>query len=307
MSDAWYVAEPDGNTWGPYAYPDLLRAAVARQFAANSLVWQVELGEWQALSRHFSNAMNATPSTAAPREVTKPVSAPKHAPPSAPKPSTPPPLAGKRPSAKDRVQIDALLRQAEARKAAVAADAAQNAQASSQRLVHVSKRLTARFIDVMSLGLFGASVLWTLMPTNAGPEAATIAEPLLLVWLALAAWFVLEAVVLGVFGTTPGKRLLGLRVLDERGEAPGIPRALRRAFSVYARGLAFGLFILTPIAILVAGGQTLSKGQAPWDDGLTVHDESVASRWQIIGFVIVVLWIAAAEGWWLDVANALTR
>ena len=66
--------------------------------------------------------------------------------------------------------------------------------------------------------------------------------------MALALWFVAESLLVGLFGTTPGKGLMGLRVRDARGDAPGIARALRRSFAVYARGLAFGLAILTPIA-----------------------------------------------------------
>lgn len=310
MSDAWYVAEPDGNTWGPYAFQDLLRAALARQFAADALVWQVDLGEWQPLSRHFGNAMNATPSTAAPREVTKPVAATKSLAADAPKPSrpaTPPPLHGKPPLPKSQAQIEALFREAQAKRGALVRGAETNASESARKLAWVGKRLAARYIDVFSLGLFGASAWWAATEGAKGVEADVPAQLWLLLFMALAVWFVAESLLVGVFGTTPGKWLMGLRVHDERGEAPGIPRALRRSFAVYARGLAFGLAILTPIAIFIAGIQTLNKGAAPWDQGLTVADESVASRWQLIGFVLVLLWIAAVEGWWLQLSSVLMR
>lgn len=310
MSDAWYVAEPDGETWGPYAFQDLVRAAVARQFAAGSLVWQVDLGEWQPLLRHVGNAMNATPSLAAPREVTKPARQPKRppgAPSKPPRPASPPPLQRQPPSPKDQAQVQALLREAQAKRAGVVAGAEKNAAESARKLAWVGKRLAARYIDVFSIGLFGASAWWAATAGRQGVEEAAAAELWLLLFMALAVWFVAESLLIGLFGTTPGKWLLGLRVRDARGGPPGLARAFRRSFAVYARGLAFGLAILTPIAMLIAGAQTLGKGQAPWDQGLVVEDESVASRWQLIAFLVVVLWVAAVEGWWLDLATALVR
>ncbi|HRG16567.1 MAG TPA: RDD family protein [Pseudomonadota bacterium] len=310
MSDAWYVAEPDGDTWGPYAFQDLLRAAVAKQFAAGALVWQVDLGEWQPLSRHFGNAMNATPSTAAPREVTKPVAGTKPggtSVPKPPRPGTPPPLRGKPPLPKNQAQIEAMLREAQAKKGAIAADARQNATESARKLAWVGKRFAARYIDVGSLGLFGASAWWAATEGRKGVEAAIAADPWLLLFMALALWFVAESLLIGLFGTTPGKWLLGLRVRDARGEAPGIPRAFKRSFWVYARGLGFGLLFVTPFAILIAGAQTLNKGEAPWDSGLVVDEQGASVQWQAIAFLLVFLWIAASEGWWLDLASLLMR
>ena len=310
MSDAWYVAEPDGETWGPYAFQDLVRAAVARQFAAGSLVWQVDLGEWQPLLRHVGNAMNATPSMAAPREVTKPAPTPKRPPGTSsrpPRPASPPPLQRQPPSPRDQAQVQALLREAQAKQAGVVAGAEKNAAESARKLAWVGKRLAARYVDVFSIGLFGASAWWAATEGRQGVEAAAVAEPWLLLFLALAVWFVVESLLIGLFGTTPGKWLMGLRVRDARGEAPGLARAFRRSFAVYARGLAFGLAILTPIAILIAGAQTLSKGAAPWDQGLVVEDGGASVQWQVIGFLLVLLWIAAVEGWWLELATVLMR
>ena len=84
MSDAWYVAEPEGDISGPYAFQDLLRAAAARLFAANAQVWHVDFGEWQPLARHVASISHAPPSSVPPREVMKPTVQPK-----APKPTGP--------------------------------------------------------------------------------------------------------------------------------------------------------------------------------------------------------------------------
>ncbi len=310
MSDAWYVAEPDGDTSGPYSFQDLLRAAAARMFAANAQVWHVDLGEWQPLARHVASISHAPPSSVPPREVVKPTAPPRIARPTGPdKVAKPPPLTGQKPkiAAKDRAQLESLLRQADAKKAVSDALLTQNAQASTRRLAWVAKRLAARYIDVMSLGLFGASAWWATTEGRKGVEVAVTADPWLLLFMALAVWFAAESLFLGLFGTTPGKWLMGLRVRNERGEAPGIPRAFTRSFWVYARGLAFGLLFLTPFAIFVAGAQTLNKGEAPWDRGLVVDEQGASVQWQVIAFLLVLLWIAAAEGWWLELASALVR
>lgn len=216
-------------------------------------------------------------------------------------------MRGKPPVPKNQAQIEALFRESQAKRGALVSGAEKNASESARKLAWVGKRLAARYIDVFSLGLFGASAWWAATEGAQGVEADGVAQLWLLLFMALALWFVAESLLIGLFGTTPGKWLLGLRVHNERGEAPGIPRALRRSFAVYARGLAFGLAILTPIAIFVAGVQTLNKGAAPWDSGLTVDDGGAAVQWQVIGFLLVLLWIAAVEGWWLQLATALMR
>lgn len=314
MSDAWYVAEPDGETWGPYPFQDLLRAAVANQFAADALVWQVDLGEWQPLAKHAAGASALAPMPAprAPSSATVAPAANKHKA-NKPKAKTaksdaklakPPPIPG---SPQAQAQIEAMLREAQAKKGALAADARQNAVESARKLAWVGKRLTARYIDVCSIGLFGASAWWAATEGRKGVEADVAADLWLLLFLALAVWFVVESLLIGLFGTTPGKWLMGLRVRDARGEAPGIPRAFKRSFWVYARGLGFGLFFVTPFAILIAGTQTVNKGVAPWDSGLTVDEQGASVQWQVIAFLLVFLWIAASEGWWLDLASALMR
>ena len=204
--------------------------------------------------------------------------------PKAPKPTgperaaKPPPLTGPKPkvAAKDRAQLEALLRQADAKKAVSDALLTQNAQTSTRRLAWVAKRLAARYIDVMSLGLFGAGAWWAATEGAKGPESQTLPELWMLLFMACAVWFVAESLLVGLFGTTPGKYLLGLRIRDERNDAPGLARAFGRSFHLYARGLAFGLLFLTPFAIFIAGAQTLNKGEAPWDRGLIVDEQGAS-------------------------------
>lgn len=307
MSDAWYVAESDGTTYGPMSRDDVVRAAGRGEFAADALAWHVDIGEWLPLARillRFGRTTQEAPSAAqvAKAQRREDRSKQRELPPSQRTDAAPKTTAEER---KRRVATSTKPSRPPPLGAPVDAQKAEAAAASARTLALIGKRVLARYVDVMSLGVLGAACWWSATEGR-GPEAST-PEFWMLVWMACALWFVAESLLIGVFGTTPGKLLLGLRVRNERGGAPGLIRATRRAFSVYSRGLAFGIVFLAPFAMMIAGVQTLNKHSAPWDDGLSISDEPIASRWQLIAFVAIALWIAAAEGWWLELARQLTQ
>jgi uncharacterized RDD family membrane protein YckC len=306
MSDAWYVAESDGTTYGPMSRDEVVRAAGRGEFAADALAWHVDLGEWLPLARillRFGRTTQEAPSAAqvAKAQRREDRSKQRELPPSQRTDAAPKTTAEER---KRRVATSTKPSRPPPLAAGADAQKAEAAAASARILALIGKRMLARYVDVMSLGLFGAAAWWSATEGR-GPEADLAPNFWMLLWMACALWFVAESVLIGVFGTTPGKHLLGLRVCTPDGAAPGLARALRRSFSVYSRGMAFGLFVLMPFAVALAGVQTLNAKQAPWDQGLEVRAEAVASRWQLIAFVVVLLWIAAAEHWWLQLAATL--
>ncbi len=312
MSDVWYVAEPDGTTSGPMTRDEVVRAAGRGDFGSDALAWHVDLGEWLPLSRillRFGRATQEAPSATqmAKAQRREDRSKQRELPPSQRTDALPKTTADERKrrvATPPRPQPPALPgARGNARNERPRAAAA--AEESGRKLLQLGKRLLARYVDVMSLGLGAAAAWWASTEGAKGPEALATPQFWILLWMACVAYFVTESVLVGVFGTTPGKYLLGLRLRDERGQAPGIPRALRRSFSVLGRGLGFGLPFIAPFAILIAGAQTLNKGSAPWDEGLVIEDESVASRWQLIAFIVIALWIAAANGWWLQLLQSL--
>src|SRR5690606_9214920 len=54
-------------------------------------------------------------------------------------------------------------------------------------------------------------------------------------------WFVLETLLIHKFGTTPGKRLLGIRVTEPDGSHLSLAAATRRSLRVLIAGIGFGL------------------------------------------------------------------
>ena len=60
-------------------------------------------------------------------------------------------------------------------------------------------------------------------------------DSLLLILAPALLWIVPEAALLSLFGTTPGRMVLGVRVVDEDGKPPPFGRALKRSLLVWAR------------------------------------------------------------------------
>ena len=82
-------------------------------------------------------------------------------------------------------------------------------------------------------------------------------------WLPM---IILEALLLSIFGTTPGKKLLGISILSIEGDPmPSFGRALSRAFSVTVLGMGCFLFPFNIIMMLVAFFMHRRRGITLWD------------------------------------------
>lgn len=311
MNDAWYVAEPDGTTHGPMSRDEVVRAAVRNEFGAEAMTWHVDMGEWVPLAKillRFGRATQDAPSVAqvAKAQQREDRQKQRELPPSQ---RTDEP--GKAHADERKRRVAETLRPLPTPKAPTVDPKA--AAESAAKLGIAGKRLFARYLDVMSIGLLAAVVLVALIgDAIAWPEQLMhdggVPDTGLLLWLAFVTMLLLEAVLIATFGTTPGKTLLGLRVESRDGTKPSFAQSWSRAFSVFARGCAFGIPVLSQVAMLVAGVQTLNSGNAPWDEaqGLRVRSNPVdGGQWKIIIIAAIVLWIALANGWWLQLFASL--
>jgi uncharacterized RDD family membrane protein YckC len=86
-------------------------------------------------------------------------------------------------------------------------------------------------------------------------------------------WVPIEALLIALSGTTPGKALLGIRIANAEGGRPSPAVALSRSMRVWVQGLGLGL----PLIILVTEALSYSRltrtGATPWDDSLALHVE----------------------------------
>ncbi len=78
----------------------------------------------------------------------------------------------------------------------------------------------------------------------------------------------LDAVIYGAFGNTPGKWLAGIRVLDFRGQKIGFFCYLRRNWKVYVFGLAIGISIIALLTLAKNHQKVKAHGQTSWDSEL---------------------------------------
>lgn len=105
---------------------------------------------------------------------------------------------------------------------------------------HPWRRYFARSMD---LGLYGLVIMAVLLLGFHVPmEIMTSrAVGLAVGWLANLPMLLLEPLMLSRWGTTPGKAIFGIKVLDPEGQKLSLLQARRRTMTVFARGMGFGL------------------------------------------------------------------
>lgn len=133
-------------------------------------------------------------------------------------------------------------------------------------------RLWARLFDswllatVLSLligglaGLFFPTLLESPLPSGSGTD-------LLVGFVILPVALFVDALILAVFGTTPGKLLAGIRVETLDGRPIGA-LALRRNLRVYVNGMFLGLPLLSFFAMVRARDRLLNEDMTSWDEEL---------------------------------------
>ncbi len=124
----------------------------------------------------------------------------------------------------------------------------------------VYRRFWARWFD-----LFVYGALWWLAMWSSGKDLkALLVSPWLLV-LHLVPWFLIETMMIHHFGTTQGKALLGLSVVNADGSRLTYGQSLRRSFRVMFAGIGFGLTLISPICQLMSWFTVRRTGGTLWD------------------------------------------
>jgi uncharacterized RDD family membrane protein YckC len=326
IQDVWFVAAADGSARGPFARSRLHAMRSAGEIADDQLVWTLTLAEWIPLKRALGNlvslsAVNASQARASAQAAQNGQPAPAPARPAQAKPAqskatqskaNQPPRAPQTParsaapvakSTPPAAAAGALLRG----EALLSAAAASSGAARGTRLMEGVRRFLARLIDLLFLGGIGWAVLsvvglqfglWNLYTPNLEFHNAPILAYVVLVLAALP----LEILMLGVSGYTPGKALLGIRVLTGAGTTMGLPVAFRRALAVLVRGQALLIPPFHLFAWGIAWGSLIQEGRTVWDkdDNLQVQLIPIdAQRWGAGLIAVVLAGAALASGLWI--------
>lgn len=105
---------------------------------------------------------------------------------------------------------------------------------------HPWRRFFARSLDLSLYGLIILAVL--LLGFHVPVEILTARVMSLLVgWLANLPMLLLEPFLLSRWGTTPGKAVFGITVLDADGQKLSLRQARERTMGVFARGMGYGI------------------------------------------------------------------
>lgn len=184
------------------------------------------------------------------------------------------------------------------------------------------RRLLARWFD-----LFLWSSLYLCAMQLSG---APLKEMMMNFWfnyLMMIVWLLIEAAMIHVWGATPGKALLGIRVLTVDHTKLSVGSSLLRAVRVYLMGMGMSHPVLMPLCHGFSWWFVRKHGAALWDgsSGQQVTIKPIrVSRWLL--FVLVIFTIMNLSGLvlepvsrelfremfpdqaqWLDAAEAQTK
>jgi uncharacterized RDD family membrane protein YckC len=147
---------------------------------------------------------------------------------------------------------------------------------------HIIRRFWARWLDLY----FFAGIWWITMWIAGRDIEATLNDPWVLLFQYIP-WFVIEALMLHRFATTPGKWLLGIRVVNNNGSFLSLPDASRRCGRVLFFGIGFGWGILSIVCQIMAVVSTRRIGRPLWDH--VAGHRVTAAPLQPVGIAVYVI------------------
>ncbi len=125
---------------------------------------------------------------------------------------------------------------------------------------YLVRRFWARWLD---LTIF-ASVWWVIMWTSGRDIGAILNQPWIILFHYIP-WFAIETFLLHRFGTTAGKGLLGIRVVNDDGTHLSLTAATLRSARVFIMGIGFGWLPLALVCHIFAWFTTKRLSRPLWD------------------------------------------
>jgi uncharacterized RDD family membrane protein YckC len=131
---------------------------------------------------------------------------------------------------------------------------------SLSRKRHLARRFWARWLDLMVY----TAIWWLLMYVAGRDIGAIILNP----WMQLSIylpWFMIEAWLLHRFGATPGKWLLGIRVVNDDDTTLTLKSSIWRSVRVWIAGIGFGWGLLSVLCQAMSWFTARRIGKPVWD------------------------------------------
>jgi uncharacterized RDD family membrane protein YckC len=158
------------------------------------------------------------------------------------------------------------------------------------------RRFFARWFDLL---------LWSSLYMCAMHlSGANLKEMMMNFWfnyLMMIVWIIVESAMIHVWGTTPGKWLLGLRVSRLDGEVLPVGLSLLRSIRVYLMGMGMSHPILLPLCHAFSWWFVRKHGSALWDgtSGIRVSLRSI-SPWRWLAFSFAAFMVMNVSGMILE-------
>jgi len=135
------------------------------------------------------------------------------------------------------------------------------------------RRYGARMVDTTVHGYLGAMVIafawYAVAPLSAEAFFTSLSQPptgpLLDIVLTVSIAALVGGLVVGVSGSSLGKAIFGIKVVDRNMHAIGIRRGLNREMHVWFRGMALGIPIVAIFTMLAAFNTLQKEGVSSWD------------------------------------------
>ena len=151
---------------------------------------------------------------------------------------------------------------------------------------HAVRRFMARMADYAVLLVVGGIVMGIL----GYARLMTPYEMRILLFTITLAWIPIEAVLLSLVGTTPGRLLAATCVRDPKGRRLGFSDALRRSFTVWWMGMGAGLPFFAPLATVLAWLRLRRHGVTVWDERCECRTVANAFHpFQIAALIVLAL------------------
>jgi uncharacterized RDD family membrane protein YckC len=306
--DGWFVADQYGTAQGPLTRSELQAMRDSGRIGDNHLVWTLRESEWVPLQRALglrSTAPSAQPSPKPPPQASSRAASERPAAPVKAKANPRPPLPGTAPlrPADDWRQAAGKQAPAAVAEALLAAAKAGSLAERRERASVALRRFLARSIDLALLGGIGWALLsavglrfgvWELGDPQLELQNLALFVPALLALATLP----LEALLVGSLGYTPGRLLLGLRVVDRNGSAPGISLGFQRAGRVALIGQALLIFPFNLIAYALGFATLIHKGRTHWDQALELQVR--ATPISVVQWCVALVALGTSYSLWID-------
>jgi uncharacterized RDD family membrane protein YckC len=154
---------------------------------------------------------------------------------------------------------------------------------------HLGRRFWARWLDLTVY-----STVWWLLMYVAGKDIGEIIQSRWSLISMFLPWFAIEAWLLHRFSTTPGKWLLGIRVVNEDETSLTLKSSMWRSIRVWIAGVGFGWGLLAVLCQAMSWFTTRKIGKPVWDF-MGHHKINVAPLKPLKVIALILLFFTAMQ------------